>query len=220
MALFDRCRSLHRAVHLLLYEGFTHEAVILGRPLFIDSLALAEFAAVDEKQRGSLAVGWMLASIQHFEGYWLDRQSRGHDVTYELAHMERQRREFQEYASSRGYGTQRWQPHHHAKDLADKHARGSEYGGYLVSHMFVHGTTTVVSERYSWTDEGAVVGGPQSSKRWERDAGLFASHSMLRGARDACRMFGWTEPPELGELLDSLALLVAERAQRGDDLDG
>jgi hypothetical protein len=140
-------------------------------------------------------------------------------VTYELAHMERQRREFQEYAYSRGYGTKRWEPHHHAKDLADKHARNGEYGGYLVSHMFVHGTGTAVSERYSWTDEGTVVGGPQSSKRWERDAGLFASHSMLRGTRDACRMFGWAEPPELQEQLESLASLAgAERVERINDV--
>jgi hypothetical protein len=222
IALFDRCRSLHRAVHLLLAQGFTHEAVILGRPLFIDSLALAEFAAVDEKQRGSLAVGWMLKSLQHLEGYWLDRQSRGDDVTYELAHMERQRRELQEYASSRGYGTQHWQPGDHAKGLADKHGRGSEYGGYLVSHMFVHGTTTVTSERYSWTEEGsAIVSGPSTNKRWERDAGIFASHSMLRGARAACRMFDWVEPPELHELLESLASLAgAERVKRSDEVGG
>jgi hypothetical protein len=220
-ALFNRCRSLHTAVHLLLAQGFTHEAVILGRPLFIDSLALAEFAAVDEKQRGSLAVGWMLKSLQHLEGFWLDRQSRGDDVTYELAHMERQRREIQEYASSRGYGTSHWQPDNHAKGLADKHGRGSEYAGLLVSHMFVQGATTVTSEHYSWTDEGAVVGGHQSSKRWERDAGLFASHSMLRGARDAGRVFGWAEPSELHELLESLASLVgAERVERRDEDPG
>jgi hypothetical protein len=124
--------------------------------------------------------------------------------------MERQRRELQEYASSRGYGMSQWQPDKHAKGLADKHGRDSEYAGYLVSHMFVHGTTTVISEHYSWTDEGAVVGGPQSSKRWERDAGLFASHSMLRGARAACRMFGWDEPAELAALLSSLASLVKD----------
>jgi hypothetical protein len=219
-ALFNRCRSLHTAVHLLLAQGFIHEAVILGRPLFIDSLALAEFAAVDEKQRGSLVVGWMLKSLQYLEGFWLDRQSRGDEVTYELAHMERQRRELQEYASSRGYGTSHWRPDDHAKGLAEKHGRDSEYGGYLVSHMFVHGTTAVISEHYSWTDEGAVVGGPQSSKRWERDAGLFASHSMLRGARAACRMFDWAEPPELHELLESLASLVgAERVERSHDVD-
>jgi hypothetical protein len=54
LALFDRCRSLHRAVLVLLsHDGFVHEAVMLGRPLFTDSLALAELAAVDEKRRGS-----------------------------------------------------------------------------------------------------------------------------------------------------------------------
>jgi hypothetical protein len=76
----------------------------------------------------------------------------------------------------------------------------------------VHGATTVTSEHYSWTDEGAVVAGPKSGERWERDAGLFASHSMLRGARAACHVFRWDEPTDLAMLLESLALLThAER---------
>lgn len=57
LALFDRCRSLLGAVRLLLAHNFVHEAVMLGRPLFTDSLALAEFAAVDERRRGELVVG-------------------------------------------------------------------------------------------------------------------------------------------------------------------
>jgi hypothetical protein len=207
LALFDRCRSLHRGVLLLLsQETFVHEAVILVRPLFTDSLALAEFAAVDERRRGSLVVGWALWSEQQMRAFFLDRRSRGHDVAAELERIAEREGWIRKYALNRGYGTQRWQPDDHAKRLAVTHGRASEYSALLVAQMFVHGTTTVTSERYAKTDEGLyVVGGPAPTpRRCERDTGIFASHSMPLAARAACEMFGWTEPSEFGELLDAV----------------
>jgi hypothetical protein len=206
LALFDRCRSLHQAVLLLLSEGFVHEAVILGRPLFTDSLALAELAGLDEKQRGSLVVGWALGSWAQMKGYFLDRRARGHDVEAELEAIAERELEVEKYARQHGYDTKHWQPDDHAKRLADAHGRADEYGALLVAQMFVHGAMTATSERYARTGEGVyVVGGPvRSPRRWERDAGLFASHSMLLAARAVCRVFDWTEPPELGELLRAI----------------
>jgi hypothetical protein len=85
----------------------------------------------------------------------------------------------------------------------------------LVTGMFVHGMTTVTSERYLRTEEGVyVVGGPAPTpKSWERDAGLFASHSMLFAARATCTLFGRAEPPEPGEFLEA----IREEAVRGHD---
>jgi hypothetical protein len=54
IALFDRSRNLFAAIHVLLREGFPHEAMILARPLLTDSLALQELAAADEERRRSL----------------------------------------------------------------------------------------------------------------------------------------------------------------------
>jgi hypothetical protein len=215
LALFDRCRSLHRGVLLLLSEGLVHEAVILGRPLFTDCLALAELANVDEKRRGSLVVGWALASWLHMKGHFLDRRSRGHDVTAELEALAEREREVRRYALDHGYDTKHWQPDGDVKRLADAHGRGDEYGTFLVTQMFVHGTTTVTSERYLQTDEGIfVVGAPAPiPKRWARDAGLWASQSMLNAARAACRLFGWAEPAELAELL----VAIQEEGARGPD---
>jgi hypothetical protein len=105
LALFDRCRSLHRAVLLLLsQQGLVHEAIILGRPLFTDSLALAELAAADDARRGSLAVGWALKSEQQLRAYFLDRRSRGHDADAELQASDRRQRRILEYAADHGYG--------------------------------------------------------------------------------------------------------------------
>jgi hypothetical protein len=49
--LFDRCRGMFAAVLALLDGGFVQEAGTFCRPLFVDSLALAEIAAADEKRR-------------------------------------------------------------------------------------------------------------------------------------------------------------------------
>jgi hypothetical protein len=140
------------------------------------------------------------------KGYFLDRRSRGHDVTADLEALAEREGEVRNYALEHDYDTKHWQPDDHAKRLADAHGRADEYGGLLVTQMFVHGATTVTCERWARTGEGVyVVGGPvESPRRWERDAGLFASHSMLLAARAVCRVFDWAEPPELGELLKAI----------------
>jgi hypothetical protein len=179
---------------------------MLNRPLFTDSLALAELAAADDKRRGSLVVGWVLGSLQQFRAYFLDRRSRGLDVEDDLKALGEREREATKYARDHGYGTKHWQPDDEAKRLADAHRRGGEYGAMLVTGMFVHGLTTATSERYWQTDEGVyVVGGSAlTPKPWERDVALFASHSMLLAARAVCVMFGWAEPPELDDLFEKL----------------
>ncbi len=220
LAVFHHCARLHAAVRLLLAEGFAPEAMPLDRPLFINSLGLEELAAADETRRGSLMVGWVLAGLQDLENYFRDRQSRGHDVSAETEQLAERRREVLAYASRNGFGTRQWQPDDDPKRLADTHGRGEQYGALLVTHMFVHGTWAATSEHYLITDEGIVVGASTPTpKRWERDAGLFASHSMLLAMRAACRIFGWVEPTELDELLASLASL-AKGGERPDQVGG
>jgi hypothetical protein len=86
--------------------------------------------------------------------------------------------------------------------------------------MFVHGTWAATSELYAMpNEEGVVVIGETTPKGWERDAGLFASHSMLLGTRAACQIFGWAEPAELEELLSRVASIV-DRGERLDQFDG
>jgi hypothetical protein len=140
------------------------------------------------------------------KGYFLDRRSRGHEARADLEALAEQERLVRKYALDRDYGTKHWQPDNDAKLLADAHGRGNEYGAMRVAGMFVHGLSTVTSERYWLTDEGVyVVGGASPNpKRYERDAALFASHSMLLSARAVCRIFGWAEPPDVADLLEEL----------------
>jgi hypothetical protein len=63
VAPFDRWRSLLGAIRLLIAHNFAHEAVMLGRALFTDSLTLAEYAARDERGRAELVIGWSMAGL-------------------------------------------------------------------------------------------------------------------------------------------------------------
>jgi hypothetical protein len=54
-ALFDRCRSLHRATLLLLEQGFVHEAVMLDRlQRFVPIIRIAVSAALSAQTVPSL----------------------------------------------------------------------------------------------------------------------------------------------------------------------
>jgi hypothetical protein len=207
LGLFDRCRSLLGAIRLLLAHNFVHEAIMLGRPLFTDSLALAEFAAVDAKRRAELVVGWALGSLTDLEAIFRHARSPEEDASDELAAVRRRRADLHAYARDNGLGTKQWRPDEHAKTLAEKHGRGDEYAALLVTHQFLHGSTNAVSQRYSKaTDDTIDVGGPAAQLDvWASDAGNFAAYSTLHAARAACKIFGWAEPSELAELLAACA---------------
>jgi hypothetical protein len=113
---------------------------MLGRPLFTDSLALPEFAAVDERRRGELVVGWASGSLSELEAIIRHAHSPGEDVSDELVALGRRRAGLEAYARSNGFGTKQWRPDDHAKTLAEKHGRGEEYAALLVTHQFVHGS--------------------------------------------------------------------------------
>jgi hypothetical protein len=211
LGLYDRCRSMFGAIRLLLAYNFVHEAVLLGRPLFTDSLILAELAAVDHKRRAELVVRWMLGSLADFEGIYHDAQARGDDVDAELAKLAEQRTQLESDARRRDLKTRRWKPAE--KELADRHGRADEYGAYMLTQHFVHGSTMAVSQRYTKSDDDIVwVGGPAAQlEDWAPDAGLFGAYSLLHASRAACSIFGWPEPPTLDVLLRRIDRLLAER---------
>jgi hypothetical protein len=211
MALFDRCRSMFGAIQLLLSRDFVHEAVLLGRPLFTDSLILVELAALDAKGRAELVLGWSLASLADFEGIYRDAQTRGDDVDAELDKLAEQRKQLESDARRQSLKRRRMPDE---KQLAQRHGRADEYGAYRLTSHFVHGSTMAVSQRYTKADDETVmVGGPAALlEDWALDAGLFGAYSLLHASRAVCHIFGWPEPPELDELLQRIDRLLAERA--------
>jgi hypothetical protein len=213
LALFDRCRSLLGAVQLLLRSGFPEEAMMLGRPLLTDSLALAELAAADEKRRAELAIGWELATIADLRGANLEGKAQGHDVEEQLSGLDRYRAWWEEYASSRGLHPKHWQPDADAKRLATRHGREDEYLDLRMLHHFVHGSTFATAQRYS-TRDGLVVmvGGPAAKEEWAYAAGGSAAQSALYAARAICTILEIDEPPELAALIAEVDAM-AEQAK-------
>jgi hypothetical protein len=220
LALFDRCRSMLGAIHLLLLNNFVHEAVLLGRPLFTDSLAMTELASVDERKRGSLALGLEMASLAQLEGIFSDIETRGEDMSRGFDFIKTRRAQVEGYAHRHGFDTGQWMPDDHAKRLAERHGRAPEYGAFRITQHFVHGTTIALSQRYSVVGEQTVeVGGPAAEfEAWANDAGLFATSSTLDAARAACKIFGWDEPAEIEALLVECENLAKELKEAAQDI--
>jgi hypothetical protein len=212
--LFDRCRGMFAAVLVLLDNGFVQEAAVFCRPLFVDSLALAEIAAADEKRRISLVVGRQLGAIADIEGIFREMQARGDDeVIKNLEHMAERRRKVEKYARRHGASTKHWDPENHVKTLADKHGRGDEYTSYRMTHHFVHGSAAITEHRSSVDDdyEVARIGGPYLDVEiWQKPTALFAAYSLALACRATCLIFGYDEPKMLEDLLRRIESIYGE----------
>ena len=210
VGLFDRCRSTFGAVRLLLEHGFAHEAIVLARPLFTESLMLAELAAADEKRQVELWVGWSMKGLADFEGVLLEMQSRGSEMSDGLAAIAKRRGELESYARRYDARTRQWRVDE--KKLAETHGRGVEYLDFDLSHAFVHGTPLAIEQRMSKVaDDTLAVGGPAADfDSWGPSAGTFAANSLLHACRATCLIFGWDEPDELEALMQRLESKIGE----------
>jgi hypothetical protein len=211
LALFDRCRGMFGAVRLLADDRFAHEALILTRPLFTESLMLQELASVGEARRVELVTGWRLASLASLEGVLLEARSRGDDVTQELGVVATQRTALEAYARRHNAGTRQWRVDE--KALANKHRGGDGYLDFRMAHHFVHGTSFASDQRYSARGDLTLVGGPAAESGWDKAAALSAAQSMLFAVRGICAVVGWAEPPEVQRLLAE----VENVGGRGDE---
>jgi hypothetical protein len=209
--LFDRCRGMFDAVRVLLDKGFIQEAAVLCRPLFVDSLALAEIAGADETRRISLIAGRQLHAIADIEGIFLEMQARGDDVTKNLEHTAERRRRVEGYARRHEASTRRWDPEGQVKTLADRHGRGNQYAEYRLTSHFVHGSAAITEHRSSVDDEDVMrIGGPHLDvDAWERPTALLAAYSLLQACRATCSILGYDEPETLLALLTRIESIYA-----------
>lgn len=210
--LFDRCRGLFGALVLLLDHGFVQEAAMFCRPMFVDSLALAEIAEADEQRRVSLVAGRQLDAIAEVEGIFREMQARGDKVAKNLDHMADRRRKVERYAHRRGASTRHWNPEDQVKALADKHGRGDEYPSYRMTSHFVHGSAAITRDRSSIDDEEVMrIGGPHLDVEiWEGPTALFAAYSLALACRALRLIFEYDEPEGLGDLLGRIEAIHRE----------
>lgn len=205
-SIFDRCRGLFGAVRLLAESGFGHEALILTRPLFTESLMLMELAAAGDRDRISLVTGWSLASVDDLEGVMREAQSRGEDCSDQLAALPTLRASLEAYARRNGARVRRWRPDE--KKLADKHRDGDGYLDFRMSHHFVHGSSFAGEQRHRTDGDVVFVGGPAADQGWAEPAALAAAESVLLAPRAACAIAGWDEPDDLKALLGRLVRIA------------
>ncbi len=214
--LFDRCREMLAAVLLLLDNGFVQEAAVFCRPMLVDSLALAEIAAVDDKRRISLVAGRQLDAIADIEGIFREMQARGDDeASKNLESLAERRRRVEEYARRHDADAKHWAPEDHVKTLSDKHGRGDAYIDYRMTHHFVHGSAAITEHRSSLDDKDvARIGGPHVDVEiWERPTAFFAAQSLCLACRATCSIFGYDEPKQTGHLLRRIESLRARRTR-------
>lgn len=208
--IFDRCRGLFSAVYLLVREGFAQEAMLFGRPLLTDSLALQEFADADARRRSELALRWELATLADLDGVWLEGQAQGRDVA-EMLRLQRDRRNaLQKQAASEGLRSRPWMPDRHAKELAMKHGRLNEFLDLLLLHHFVHGSHFAAHQRAKIPAPGVMLigGAAADAEVWAVSAALSAAQSMLYATRAVCALLEVEEPRELGSLLVAVEALA------------
>jgi hypothetical protein len=201
--LFDRCRGMFGALVLLVDHGFVQEAAVFCRPMFVDSLALAEIAEADEQRRVSLIAGRQLDAIADIDGIFRELQARGDEVAKNLDHMAERRRKVEQYAYRRDASTRHWNPEDQVKALAEKHARGDEYASYRMTSHFVHGSAAITEHRSSVDEEDVARNGAPhlDVEIWERPTAHFGAYSLALASRAVCSIFGYEEPQDLGNLL-------------------
>lgn len=181
--------------------------VALNRPLFADSLTIAEVAAASEAKRKRLVVGRETAALNDMEGVLKEQRSLGEDVSRGMSAIAKRRKHVQEFARQEGVEKARlWRPDNQLKDLAGKHGRREAYFDLRVTHLFVHGSPFVTRQRVGQTDEGrVVVGGPAVDlASWANPTAYFAAESALHAAAAACDLFGWDEPANFDALATRL----------------
>ena len=222
MALFDRCRSMLAAMRVLIERDFSHEAMILSRPLITDSLALAELAASDEQRRAELLISWELQSLADLRGVMTEAEAQDiGDFSALFAWIDKRVDEINTYARARSLSTRHWSPDADSKAMAATHDRVTEWMDVRIAHHFVHGSTFATSQRYSPADDGGItVGGPSSqTKLWAIAAGCSGAQSVLLASRSLCSILGINEPTELDPLFAELQSLADRIKAASDNAD-
>lgn len=214
--VWSRARGLFAAARCLLDQGLVHEAAILTRPLFEDSLVLTEMASVSQEGRVAIAVSRKLDALARLEGIFRRMEKRGEGVEGNMAYIAQRSSALRTYARRSGVSTGWTQK---LDKLAKRHHRyGKEYDGYLLSHQFVHGSAAITEMQASEDGEALVVGGEAvDTERWQLPTAVSLAYSMALTQRATCRILGLEEPDGLSALIDKIEDLDGYRADRGTE---
>lgn len=142
VGMLSRCLGLYKAAVLLLLNDLPDEALIIGRPLFEESIWLSELADGDDKRREQLVLGWLYDSLNRAQSVvhaaaraGLEKSTAKKDEA--LAGLEARRESVKKYQARHGIGEKlAFRP---LEELARKFGRLEGWWVHEVAHQFVHG---------------------------------------------------------------------------------
>jgi hypothetical protein len=201
LSMFWRSVRLFRASVLLLREDLPEEALIVGRSAFVESLRLAELAAVGSG-RDALILCWANQSIEEEKSLVRTAARVGLESDPEalLAYLDGERSKLQNYARRVGVG--KFQKFMQEHDASARFGRLVDYWTYQTAHEMVHGSDFALKRSRAKTESGTLAMYlANHDRKFLLGAGLFCAWSALYSAKALAEIFQWTPPVAIGSLL-------------------
>jgi hypothetical protein len=200
-ALHRRIRRSAQAVHLLLTEGFAHEATILSRSLFEDSLKLGTLRRAGA-DRTRLLLGWMNESTNHAERILQEGVRSGDQDPADMREALRIRRQVLADEAQRLGIAGKLRTFGDERGMAKALDRLSQYHSYLYATQVTHGSESAfLFDPDPVGDTGIDTKAPNVEI-----AGValgLAVVSVLLAHIDVAEMLNWPGVAEAAALLDA-----------------
>jgi hypothetical protein len=211
VGMYWRCMSLFGSIILLLNNDQPEEALMLWRSLFTESLRMRELEAAGKSDRIAIQLGHYAFSLERTKRRFQQAKRLGvtDDITNELAHIEKQKRDMEIYRGR--LGIEKLKQFSSEENLINKLKLKVDLWTFLNSHGFVHGEDIAQTHRrrkiqprvfafFSHTNDPKFLAG----------VALAAAQSIVDTHEAAGKMFGWDVSPELRELLATISSLLQE----------
>lgn len=187
---------------VLLDEGFAHEAAIVARSLFEDSIRLAVLRQAGDNRTGYV-FSWLMESMKHAERMLREGERDGRFDPVERDRVIQARRARLMADAARFGVTGRWPRFGSDEQMARQVGWHGEYHMYLYATQLVHGAETAYffeSDPVGDADNPGQIAEPTYEVRGVA-VGL-AVTSVLRAHIAVAEMLGWAGAPEAQALLD------------------
>ena len=202
--LYWRCYSLFQAILLLLPKRFGEEALLLARPLFTDSLRLAELAE-HESRRPQLILGWMNRSIEELKGLFRHSAKIGLDKNPEQIEAKLADHQKDILSLRAKYHVSKLAKFRSEADAASRYGRGDDFWTFLLSHEIIHGSDAAFLFRRSPVKDGHMHLLAQTEDPKLLDAiGAYSALSMMMAIDATSKILGWSLPQDFSQLREQL----------------
>jgi hypothetical protein len=214
LGIYARTRSYFQATLLLIRNGFSDEALTVGRSLFEDSLRLGIVANTeDEVRQIDGLIGWLLDGVTRATGLYSEARilGVGHSHDEVITALEGERDKMIRYRERNGSG-RKISPifaEQELKKVALGQDRSDSWWLHELADHMVHGNyfAHVLRQEKSADGDIALIAVRNPKPQALIDVVAFATESMVLSHRSICAIFELHDMPELDKLLDDLEQL-------------